>query len=54
MKKVLIAVLFALTLTACSMSNTPKAKVEIYMNQFNSITENVRKDLETTVASEKL
>ena len=54
MKKLLITVLFILTFTACSMSNTPKSKVEIYMNQFNSITENVKKDLETTVASENL
>ena len=54
MKKVFKTLLLVFMLTACSMSNTPKSKVEIYLNQFNSLSENVKKDLETTVASENL
>lgn len=54
MKKIITGILLIIFLTACSMSNTPKSKVEIYMNQFNSLTESVKKDLETTVASENL
>lgn len=54
MKKRLILIPALLFLTACSLSNTPKSKVEVYLNQFNSLTENVETDLETTVASENL
>ena len=54
MKKIFKVILLSLMLTACSMSNTPKSKVEIYLNQFNSLSENVKKDLETSVASENL
>ena len=54
MKKIFKTLLLVFMLTACSMSNTPKSKVEIYLNQFNSLSENVKKDLETTVTSENL
>ncbi len=54
MKKIIKTLIIVFMLTACSMSNTPKSKVEIYLNQFNSLSENVKKDLETSVASENL
>ncbi len=54
MKKIFKTLLLVFMLTACSMTNTPKSKVEIYLNQFNSLSENVKKDLETTVTSENL
>lgn len=54
MKNIFKMALIVLMLSACSISNTPKSKVEIYLNQFNSLTENVKKDLETSVASENL
>lgn len=54
MKNILKSILVVFMLTACSLSNTPKTKVDIYLSQYNSLTENVKKDLEVSVSGENL
>ena len=54
MKKILLFVVLLLSLSACSLSNTPTGKVEAYLNQYNSLTDNVKVDMESKVTSENL
>lgn len=53
MKKLLLIISMFL-LSACSLSNSPKSKVEGYLNQYNNLSENVKLDLESQVVSENL
>src|SRR5574344_209198 len=53
MKKIGI-ILSLLFLSACSLSNTPSGKVEAYLNQFNSLSDSVTQDIETSTAAENL
>ena len=54
MKKILLFIVLLLSLSACSLSNTPTGKVEAYLNQYNSLTDNVKVDMESKVTSENL
>ena len=54
MKKILLFVVLLLSLSACSLSNTPTGKVEAYLNQYNSLSDNVKVDMESKVTSENL
>ena len=53
MKKVLL-VLLSLVLFGCSLSNTPSSKVELYLNNFNNLTDEVLMDIETSALNENL
>lgn len=54
MKKIIMVFISIVLLTACSLSNTPKSKVEAYLNQYNNLSDNVKLDLESKVSSENL
>lgn len=54
MKKFFLVCFSIIMLSACSLSNTPKGKVEAYMNRYTSVTEDVKTDMETQIASENL
>ncbi len=54
MKKIVLIVLIALSLTACSLSNTPTGRVESYLNQYNQLSDDVKTDMETKISSENL
>lgn len=54
MKKVILILMSIFLLPACSLSNNPKSKVEAYLNQYNNLSDNVKLDLESKVASENL
>lgn len=54
MKKIILIIMSIFLLPACTLSNTPKSKVEAYLNQYNNLSENVKLDLESKVASENL
>ena len=53
-RKYLLFVVLLLSLSACSLSNTPTGKVEAYLNQYNSLSDNVKIDMESKVTSENL
>ena len=54
MKKILLTIMSIFLLSACSLSNNPSSKVEAYLNQYNNLSDNVKLDLESKVASENL
>ncbi len=54
MKKILLILISIFLLSACSLSNKPTSKVKDYLNQYKNLTENVKLDLESKVASENL
>lgn len=54
MKKILLLALSIFSLVGCSLSNTPKGKVESYLNQYNNLSDNVKKDMEGKITSENL
>lgn len=54
MKKIIIVFIMLLSFTGCSLSNTPKSKVESYLNNYNSLGEDVIADMESKVAEENL
>ena len=54
MKKLLVTLLFILSLFGCSLSNTPSGKVEAYLNKYNSLSDEVLADMETKVLNENL
>ena len=54
MKKILLFVVLLLSLSACSLSNTPTGKVEAYLNQYNSLNETVKADMESKITGENL
>ena len=47
-------VMTVLLLSACSLSNTPSGKVEAFLNEYTSISDSVKADMETKVESENL
>jgi len=54
MKKIIaLFVVSILLLTGCG-TNTPKSKVEAYLNRYSSLSDDVKTDLETRVSSESL
>lgn len=54
MKKILLLVICCmLLLVGCGM-NTPKSKVEAYLNRYSSLSDDVKTDLETKVGAESL
>lgn len=53
MKKILIVLMITI-LSACSLSNTPVSKVELFLNNYINLTEDVKEDLETKVSLENL
>lgn len=54
MKKIIVIFLLLVSFTGCSLSNTPSSKVEAYLDSYNSLTEEVKQDLETKVSVENL
>ncbi len=54
MKKVLVIFLFIFLLSACSLTNSPTAKVKSFLNGYNSLNDDVTADLETKVEAENL
>ena len=53
MKKVLL-VLMSFLLFGCSLSNTPSSKVELYLNNYNNLTDEVLMDIEKSALNENL
>ena len=54
MKKIVVLLMTVLLLSACSLSNTPSGKVEAFLNEYTSISDSVKADMETKVESENL
>lgn len=54
MKKILLMLFSIFLLSACALSNNPTSKVKDYLNQYKNLTEGVKLDLESKVASENL
>ncbi len=54
MKKILICCLLLFSLASCSFSNTPTGKVEKYLNEYNSLSDNVLQDIEIKAANETI
>ena len=54
MKKILVIFLAIIMLCACSLTNTPTAKVKSFLNGYNSLNDDVTADLETKVEAENL
>lgn len=54
MKKIIVLLISLVALSACSLSNTPSGKVEAYLNQYNSLNETVKADMESKITGENL
>lgn len=54
MKKIIAILLTVLLLSACTLSNTPSGKVKAFLNQYNSLSDDVTADLETKASTENL
>ena len=54
MKKIILIIMSILLLPACTISNSPSSKVKEYLNQYNNLSDSVKLDLESKVASENL
>ena len=54
MKKLIIILLVITILVGCSMSNTPSAKVEEYLSNYNSLSDSVIIDIENKISHEDL
>lgn len=54
MKKIVVIFLFLISFTGCSLTNTPSGKVEAFLDSYNTLTEEVKQDLETKVSVENL
>lgn len=54
MKKVVLSLISIFMLVGCSLSGSPSSKVEAYLNKYNSLSDDVKLDMETTIASENL
>lgn len=54
MKKILVLFVSILILNACNISNTPKSKVESFLNEYNTLSENVIMDIEINAKNENL
>lgn len=54
MKKILVTFLLVFTLFGCSVAGTPTNKVEDYLSGYNSLSDAVVSDMETTIANENL
>ncbi|MBQ6285659.1 MAG: hypothetical protein IJK67_05045 [Bacilli bacterium] len=54
MKKIVVLLMTVLLLSACSLSNTPSGKVEAFLNEYTSMSDSVKADMETKVESENL
>ena len=54
MKKILIVSLLIFTLVGCGFKKTPSDKVEKYLDNYVSLSEDVNMDLDTTIKGENL
>ena len=54
MKRILAFLIVCILLLSGCGTNTPKSKVEAYLNRYSSLSDDVKTDLETRVAAESL
>lgn len=54
MKKIVVVFLLLIIFEGCSLTNTPSSKVEAFLDSYNTLTEDVKQDLETKISVENL
>ena len=54
MKKVIILLITSILLCACSITDSPTLTVKDYLDNFNTLNENVIEDMESTIIKENL
>lgn len=54
MKKILLLCICLISLCSCSLTSSPKSKVEAYLGKYNTLNEDVVSDIDNVIASENL